>query len=198
MGASQQPQHPHPGFGHPAGYPPSSFRPPYASPGNHAQQHPGYPQPVYGQPWPGHPDRGPQRRSRLLIALAITVPLLLILCGVGGWMWFSRTGDEEAIKVVAARFADAIDTQDQDKLLATLCEEERDDLVDGAGLEPDELEPGAPDDGEPFDVTNVTVKGDLAELQFLRPASHHSGSLYLRKEDGMWKMCSPAEEDFPQ
>lgn len=111
-------------------------------------------------------------------------------------MWFARTADEDAIKDVAVQFAVAVDTQDQGKFLATLCTEERDEVTESEDFDPDDSGPGAPDEGEPLEVTDVTVKGDVAELQFLRPRSNHSGSLYLRKEAGLWKMCSPAEEDF--
>lgn len=111
-------------------------------------------------------------------------------------MWFARTADEAAIKDVAAEFADAMDTQDQDRFLATLCTEERDEVTESPGFDPDDSGPGTPDDGEPFEVTDVTVKGDVAELHFRRPASNHSGSLYLRKEAGAWKLCSSAEDQF--
>jgi hypothetical protein len=128
--------------------------------------------------------------------LAITVPLLLILCSVGGWMWFSRTAEKDAVKDVATQFANAIDTQDQDKLLQQLCTEERDQFTDSEDFDPENPGPGTPDNSEPFDVTDVTVKGDVAEVAFRRSASNLSGSLYLRKESGAWKVCDPAEEQF--
>ncbi|WP_131813693.1 Rv0361 family membrane protein [Mycolicibacterium fortuitum] len=178
-------------------YPPTGFgQPPvfsFPGPGQ-----PPYPQPGYPQPWQEQqqPPGGRTRRSKLLIALAIAVPVLLILCGVGGWMWFSASREKGAIKDVASQFAEAIDTQDQDKMLATLCQEEHDLVTDGDTFDPADSGPGAKDNRQPFEVTDVTVKDDVAQVQFLRPDSGHSGSLYLRKESGAWKVCDPAQEQF--
>lgn len=178
-------------------YPPTGFgQPPvfsFPGPGQ-----PPYPQPGYPQPWQERqqPPGGRTRRSKLLIALAIVVPVLLVLCGVGGWMWFSDSREKGAIKGVASQFAEAIDTQDQDKMLATLCQEEHDLVTDGDTFDPADSGPGAKDNRQPFEVTDVTVKDDVAQVQFLRPDSGHSGSLYLRKESGAWKVCDPAEAQF--
>lgn len=178
-------------------YPPKGFgQPPvfsFPGPGQ-----PPYPQPGYPQPWQEQqqPPGGRTRRSKLLIALAIVVPVLLILCGVGGWMWFSASREKGAIKDVASQFAEAIDTQDQDKMLAALCQEEHDLVTDGDSFDPADSGPGAKDNRQPFEVTDVTVKDDVAQVQFLRPDSGHSGSLYLRKESGAWKVCDPAQERF--
>lgn len=198
----QQSPYPPTGYGQQAAYPPPGYPPPgniapgYPFPG--AGQFPP-PLPGYPQQWPGYqpppPDSAPGR-SKLLIALAIAVPVVLVLCGVGGWVWFSRSRDEGAIKDAAAQFADAIDTQDQDKFLAALCEEERDLVTDGDGFDPADSGPGTTDTSEPFEVTDVTVKGDVAQVEFLRPKSNDSGSLFLRKESGAWKVCDPAEEQF--
>lgn len=185
-GAPQQP-YPPMGYGQP---------PVFSFPGT---GQPPYPQPGYPQPWQGQQQPpGRTRRSKLLIALAIAVPMLLVVCGVGGWMWFSDSREKGAIKDVAAQFADALDTQDQDKFLATLCQEEQDLVTDGDGFDPADSGPGAKDNSEPFEVTEVTVKDDVAQVQFLRPNSDHSGSLYLRKESGAWKVCDPAEAQFNQ
>lgn len=188
------PQSPYPpaDYGQPVGYPP----PVYSFPGT---GQPSYPQSGYQQPWPGiqqQPTDGDRRRSKLLIALAIAVPVLLILCGVGGWMSLSASREKGAITAVAAQFAEAIDTQDQDKMLATLCQEEHDLVTDGDGFDPGDSGPGAKDNRQPFEVTDVTVKDDVAQVQFRRPNSDHSGSLYLRKESGAWKVCDPAEPQF--
>ena len=178
-------------------YPPTGFgQPPvfsFPGPGQ-----PPYPQPGYPQPWQGQqqPPGGRTRRSKLLIALAIVVPVLLVLCGVGGWMWFSDSREKGAIKGVASQFAEAIDTQDQDKMLAALCQEEHDLVTYGDSFDPADSGPGAKDNRQPFEVTDVTVKDDVAQVQFRRPNSEHSGSLYLRKESGAWKVCDPAEAQF--
>ncbi|WP_131814239.1 hypothetical protein [Mycolicibacterium fortuitum] len=191
-GSPQQPCPPT-GYGQPPNYPPSGYPAPGSAPPVY-----GFPQSGFPQPWQGYqqqPDRS-AGRSKLLIALAIVVPVLLVLCGVGGWMWFSDSREKGAIKSVASQFAEAIDTQDQDKMLAALCQEEHDLVTDGDSFDPADSGPGAKDNRQPFEVTDVTVKDDVAQVQFLRPDSGHSGSLYLRKESGAWKVCDPAQEQF--
>lgn len=191
-GSPQQP-YPPTGYGQPPNYPPSGYPAPGSAPPVY-----GFPQSGFPQPWQGYqqqPDRS-AGRSKLLIALAIVVPVLLVLCGVGGWMWFSDSREKGAIKSVASQFAEAIDTQDQDKMLAALCQEEHDLVTDGDSFDPADSGPGAKDNRQPFEVTDVTVKDDVAQVQFLRPDSGHSGSLYLRKESGAWKVCDPAQEQF--
>lgn len=190
------PQQPYPpmGYGQPPIYPPSGYPVSGSAPPVY-----GFPQSGFPQPWQGYQQQQPDRRARrskLLIALAIAVPVLLILCGVGGWMWFSASREKGAIKDVASQFAEAIDTQDQDKMLATLCQEEHDLVTDGDGFDPADSGPGAKDNRQPFEVTDVTVKDDVAQVQFLRPNSEDSGSLYLRKESGAWKVGDPAEAQF--
>ncbi|WP_131812642.1 Rv0361 family membrane protein [Mycolicibacterium peregrinum] len=192
-GTPQQPCPPT-SYGQPPSYPPSGYPTPGGAPPVY-----GIPQSGFPQPWQGYQQEQPGTsagRSKLLIALAIAVPVLLILCGVGGWIWFSTSREKGAIKDVASRFAEAIDTQDQDKMLATLCQEEHDLVTDGDGFDPGDSGPGAKDNRQPFEVTDVTVKDDVAQVQFLRPNSEHSGSLYLRKESGAWKVCDPAEAQF--
>lgn len=192
-GTPQQPCPPT-SYGQPPSYPPSGYPTPGGAPPVY-----GIPQSGFPQPWQGYQQEQPGTsagRSKLLIALAIAVPVLLILCGVGGWIWFSTSREKGAIKDVASQFAEAIDTQDQDKMLATLCQEEHDLVTDGDGFDPGDSGPGAKDNRQPFEVTDVTVKDDVAQVQFRRPNSEHSGSLYLRKESGAWKVCDPAEAQF--
>ncbi|MBS9532294.1 hypothetical protein KIH27_01675 [Mycobacterium sp. M1] len=115
---------------------------------------------------------------------------------MAGSEWFSRTEDENAIEDVAHRFAEAVDTQDQAVFLSTLCAEEYEQFTDAESFDPSDPGPAVNVSPEPFEVTNVTVKGDVAQVEFRRPTSGHSGSLYLRKESGAWKMCDPAREQF--
>lgn len=189
-GSGQGPAYPSPGVPSQGGGSPGS---PYPGEGQFAYAPPGYP-----QQWPGQqqPTVGGLRRSRRRVALVITMLVLLVLCSVASWAWFSRTSDEKAIKDIARRFAEAVDTQDQAALLATLCAEEYEQFTEAESFDPSDPGPAVNVSPEPFEVTNVTVKGDVAQVEFRRPTSGHSGSLFLRKESGAWKMCDPAEEQF--
>ncbi len=63
-------------------------------------------------------------------------------------------------------------------------------------FDPADSGPGAKDNRQPFEVTDVTVKDDVAQVQLRRPNSEHSGSLYLRKESGAWKVCDSVSKQF--
>lgn len=136
------------------------------------------------------------------VSLAVGLPVLLVLMCLGGWLLLSKGGgalgggDESQVKVAASRFAEAVDTQDQTKILALVCKEESDEITGDEDYDPDDTGPAPGVGKKPFEVTAVVVKGDVASAGFRRPDSNQTGTLYLRKESGMWKVCKPAEQQF--
>jgi hypothetical protein len=117
----------------------------------------------------------------LWVSGCVAALLVIALAGVGGWIMFANK-DEDQIKDVAARFASAIDAQDQSAMLAELCSEEATAVTDDEDYVADDGGPVAEPSEEPFNVQTVTVKGDVAALSFTRPTFNTTGTLYLRKE----------------
>ncbi|GAS90861.1 zinc finger protein 318 [Mycolicibacterium brisbanense] len=172
--------------------PPNGSWDPFGAHSAPAPQQPAwtYPAPPYGTPPPPR-----KRRTVLWILGCVAVLLVVALAGVGGWIMFANK-DEDQIKDVAARFAAAVDAQDQSAMLAELCSEEADELTSDEDYVADDGGPVDESSKVPFNVETVTVKGDVAALSFTRPTFDTSGTLYLRKESNTWKVCKPAAQQF--
>lgn len=192
--------------GEPLDYPPGNYPPQEPvdyPPAPVPQPYPQYPYPPdpqhqqYNYPYPPPYPPAPRRRSKWLIVLAIVIPLVIAAVAAGGWAFYRWSGaDQRAVKTATTRFAEAIDTEDTQKMLAALCQEEVDQIKHDGELDLVDDDPLPADNIEPIDITKVAIRGEAAKADFSRPKSGHTGSLYLRKESGTWKVCAPAEAQF--
>lgn len=49
---------------------------------------------------------------------------------------------------------------------------------------------------KPITVTDVTVRGDVAQAKFTRSDPPLEGALYFLNEDGAWKLCDSVSQQF--
>jgi hypothetical protein len=104
--------------------------------------------------------------------------------------------DEDQIRAVLSNFAAAIDTEDQPGMLQMMCQEEATGITDSEDYDP--AAPRAsvdPRQLEPPNISDVRVFGDVASAKVTRRSTN--STLYLRKENGHWKLCAPAANQIP-
>ena len=153
-----------------------------------------YVQPPYWQP-----AQPPVKKSRTGWWIVSTVVVTLLVAG-GVLAYFTLVGGpnstEREIRSRAISFAEAVDTDDQRKVLDMMCAEEADELLQLDTWDP--LGPQSPDPSrkKPIDITDVTVRGDVAQAQFTRSDPPLKGALYFLKEDGTWKLCDSVSKQF--
>ncbi|MFF5259473.1 hypothetical protein ACFY4C_11060 [Actinomadura viridis] len=85
-------------------------------------------------------------------------------------------------------FAHAVDRNDNATLLAMLCPQEAEGVVDDIDSPDDRGDPQAK--AIPIKVENVQITGDVAEVRITRP-QQGPATLFLRKQNGGWKLCDP-------
>ncbi|OLT14553.1 hypothetical protein BJF79_19000 [Actinomadura sp. CNU-125] len=118
--------------------------------------------------------------------------VVLSAAGYGAFWWTHR--DEGRIRAAAEEFAHAVDREDTAAALDLMCAEEaRGAAESGVAEDGDGL--GA-DAERPVETSGVEVSGDLARVRVARP-SQPPATLYLRKEDGAWKLCDPERLRWP-
>ncbi|WP_369355266.1 hypothetical protein [Streptomyces sp. cg2] len=111
---------------------------------------------------------------------------------------FPERGDTEQSKVQQAvtDFALAVDRGDTAKMVALLCLDEAHGVADNDDNSAD----GERDSRSkpiPTTTSDVRIKGSVASVVVTRPAQKPV-SVYLRKENGTWKMCAPVEKSWSQ
>jgi hypothetical protein len=129
--------------------------------------------------------------------LAIALPVLLILGGVGGYFVVQRmvrASDEKHIRQAITGFAEAVDTADTPKTLGYLCVEEAEQITEGEDYVPDDTSTIDPIKRLPVNISDVNIDGDTATAQLSRPPDHPR-TLKLKKEAGTWKLCNPGPLD---
>ncbi|WP_131809749.1 hypothetical protein [Mycolicibacterium fortuitum] len=181
-----------PPSGPPPWPPPQPPQPPYWPP----FQPPNVP---YAPPpqWPPTEPAVKKSRTGWLIASVVVVTFLV----AGGVLaYFMLLGGpkstEREIRSRATSFAEAVDTDEQRKVLDMMCAEEADELLELDTWDP--LGPQSPDPSrkKPIIITEVTVRGDVARAEFTRSDPPLDGALYFLKEDGAWKVCDSVSKQF--
>jgi hypothetical protein len=125
----------------------------------------------------------------LVVAVVAAVLLTTALTGGGR--------DQARIRTVVDRFAAAVQSEDQARIVGLLCAEEaaditEDDDYDPAGTRVD----GTPDKPVfPVHASNIHITGDVASAR-VTSAFQQPTTLYFRKEGGTWKVCAPAAARF--
>ncbi|WP_155946797.1 hypothetical protein [Mycobacterium sp. URHD0025] len=153
-----------------------------------------YPQPPH---WPPAPP--PVKKSRAGWWIASVVVVTLLVAG-GVLAYFTLPGGpkstEQEIRSRAISFAEAVDTDDQREVLDLMCAEEAGELLELDTWDP--LGPRSPDPSrsKPITVTDVTVRGDVAQAKFTRSDPPLEGALYFLNEDGAWKLCDSVSQQF--
>ncbi len=138
-----------------------------------------------------------RRRKTWWTLTAVGVLLAAVVVCVGVFLRPER-GDTEQSKVqkVVADFALAVDRGDTSTMVALLCLEEARGITDNDDNSAD----GERDTRSkpiPTTTSDVRIKGNVASAVVTRPAQKPA-SVYLRKEDGTWKMCAPVEKSWSQ
>jgi hypothetical protein len=122
----------------------------------------------------------------------VAVVIVAILAGRGGDTGVALGNSDEAqIRRVLQRFAVAIDRNDRGGIVAALCAEEAETFTEGVG-EAEDPEPDTSSSPPPVEISDVRVTGDVASVRVARPPVPAT-TMYLRKEDGVWKVCAAAE-----
>ncbi|GAB08854.1 hypothetical protein GOARA_021_00910 [Gordonia araii NBRC 100433] len=156
------------------------------------------PRPGYGAP-PGHPPFPPppppprKPRRPLTIALAITA-VVVLLGGAAGAVYFfaGGFGDEKAIKQITADFSRAVAQGDTGEMTKLLCKSEAQHVQ--ADLEATDDESDA--QPEKFEIAAVEVKDDVARAQLTFTSDGRTSTLFFRREERRWTVCSDAETAF--
>jgi hypothetical protein len=102
--------------------------------------------------------------------------------------------DEAQIRTTVEKFAHAVDREDTATMIAMLCEEEAQSLIDEVPS-PDAHGLG-PSYERPINISDIRVTGDVAKARVTRPAQQPA-TLYLRKEANTWKLCDPERYTSP-
>lgn len=100
------------------------------------------------------------------------------------------SGDDAQIRRAVEAFAAAARADGQPGLAATMCAEEAELLVPE---EPGQTWPEPPESG--VITQRVEVRGEVAAADVELPGGGQV-TLYLLREGGAWKVCSPARERF--
>ncbi len=125
----------------------------------------------------------------------------VVVTAAGVYLYLTLTKDREPwigeeihIRILVDNFANAVDTQDQAKILNLLCAEEAADFTEDDDYDPTDDGPAAePQGGAPSVTTSdIHVTGDTASARVARAADNDPRTLYFRKEGGIWKVCAPA------
>ncbi|MEV0968430.1 Rv0361 family membrane protein [Microtetraspora glauca] len=155
--------------------------------------------------FPTRPQR-PRRPHRKPLLIAATIITLAVSAAVvhsalsrthPGATPIRETAEkagEAQIRTTIEKFAHAVDREDTVTMVAMLCEEEAQSVIDEV---PSPDDPGLdPSHERPIDVSDIRVTGDVAKARVTRPAQQPA-TLYLRKEAGTWKLCDPERHTNP-
>ncbi|WP_030481497.1 hypothetical protein [Lentzea albidocapillata] len=123
----------------------------------------------------------------------VTAAIVLVVGGTGLYFYIAGR-DVREIRTVVDSFVTAVDTADQARVVALLCQEEAAGLTENE--DPPVPSPAIADDpSHAREVTEVEVRDDAASAKVVRP-DEEPYTLYLRKEADVWKVCAPVEERF--
>jgi hypothetical protein len=151
-------------------------------------QGPWPPPPPYGPPVPVQP--ATRRRSGWVLA-AVVVVVVAVAGGATAFVVYTQLKDSEPRKIEALinNFSAAVSSGNPQTIASFMCAEEAApflDFVEDPGTE-------APiADQRPFEIGEITVRGDAASAVLKFPGSE-SQTMYFRKEDGEWTVCAPAK-----
>lgn len=156
-------------------------------------------------PFPAQSQR-PRRPRRKLLLIALAIIALAVSAAVAfsalprtptGAAPIRETVEkpgEAQIRATVEKFARAVDREDTATMIAMLCEEEAQSVIDEIPSPDDSgLGPGYE---RPIDVADIRVTGDVATVRVTRPAQQPV-TLYVRMEAGTWKLCDPERYTSP-
>ncbi|GAB3571564.1 hypothetical protein GCM10027445_27050 [Amycolatopsis endophytica] len=116
----------------------------------------------------------------------------MLVVVVGGVLFLLlRTTEEDRVEDVADRFVTAVDTQDQRTMVELLCASEA-----AAVTGDDDYDPAYDGYTSGFararSLDDVRISGDAASVRLTRP-DQEASTLYLLRENGVWKVCASAQ-----
>lgn len=141
------------------------------------------------EPWSQPP--APPLRHRLPRRTIVLICALLVLSAAAVAVYLAASGsdgEQEDIRRTVVDFAHAVDRDDTATVLTMLCAQEAEGVVDDVASPGDRGDPRA--EVVPITVSGIRVTGDVAEVRVTRP-QQSPVTLFLRKEDGSWKLCDP-------
>jgi ketosteroid isomerase-like protein len=129
------------------------------------------------------------------VLVAATVALVVVAGGILAAVLVARSHSDEAqIRRLVARFAVAVDREDQHGVIQLLCAEEAADVTEDDDY--DAADDGgltSPPPARAVRTTQVVVTGRVAHAQITRP-SQTAATLWFRKEDDRWTVCAHAAD----
>ncbi|QCB94770.1 hypothetical protein [Cellulomonas shaoxiangyii] len=151
------------------------------------------PPPPGVDPAPG----GGARAGRRGRVVALVVAVAVVVAGVVvAYVLATRPPSEEArIQELVTQFARAVDRENLSDIVALLCEEEAEGILEDDDYDPDAggtEEGGA--DSRPVEASDVRVTGDVASAVVSRPGQPDT-TLWFRIEEGRWTVCAPAGDE---
>ncbi len=126
------------------------------------------------------------------------------LAGIGGAVALviqqvgAKGTDDAEISSVLLDFANVVESGSTQQVVELLCAEEAATFADRVSGGEEAEQGGATEDGRrqrPVDISDIVIRGDIASVRVARPPSEPR-PLYLRREDGRWKVCAPVAEQF--
>lgn len=132
------------------------------------------------------PQRHGMRRSKLVLIAASAIVLAAAL--VAAYVTVGGDGEEQKVRTAVVNFSHAIDRNDNATMLSLLCRQEAVAVADDIDSPDDHGQPQAK--LIPITVQDVHITRDVATVRISRPRQRPA-TLFLRKEDGAWKLCDP-------
>lgn len=144
-----------------------------------------------------------RRRNRLVLAVAGGGAIVMVAgAAFGGVTWMRANSEKNQIEALVGDFAAAVNSGDPATVAQYLCADEaaalttavRGDQAPAPATHNDAV------DTAPASAADIIVKGEVASASVTQSGADQDNAsattMYFAKEDGAWKVCAGAENDF--